>query len=111
VSDEIPPDLVPPDVLARAAEVKAARPPIRLCYGEDLVRGMIILVDRPCGNPMAALLEPEAHRHGTEQRTILEVRSEGSIVSAIVMGEDGEQHSYATHRLATVPIIATVRPT
>ena len=109
--DEIPSDIVPPDVLARADAIKAARPPIRLCYGEDLVRGMIVLVDRPCGNPMAALLDPGEHDHGTEQRTILEVRSDGPIVSAIVMGEDGEQHAFAVHRIATVPIIATVRPT
>jgi hypothetical protein len=102
---------IPPHLLAKADQVKAARPAVRLVYAEDLVQGMVVLVDKPCDNPLASLFGAAEHDHGTEQRTILEVRTAGDIVSIILMGEDGEQYPMASHRLGTHKIIPTVRPT
>lgn len=101
------PDL-PPDLASRAAAMRADRPHTRLSYCTDLVKGMTLLVEKPCENPMHGLLaSPDGggHRHGTEQRIIAEIRDEGDLVSAILVGEDGEQHPFYNHRLALVRVV------
>jgi hypothetical protein len=106
--DDLYPTL-PPDVKAAADAVKDGRVQTRLAYAEDLVTGQIVVVERPCqyerANPFAGLLvPPHEHEHGVEERTILEVRTGGDVVSMILLDENGEQKSLVEHRLSTVRV-------
>lgn len=105
MTDPIIPD-IDPEIRAAAEVVKANRPATRLVYAEDLIAGTVVIVDRKCTHPMGMMLSPTEHRHGTEERTVVEVRTAGDIVSCIVVDEDGEQQPLVEHRLSTVRVVA-----
>lgn len=101
---EVDVEPLPEDVAARAAEIKAQRPPYRLVYGVDLKPGMTVLVDRPCNNPFEALIG--SHDHGVEQRTILDIReAPQQHLSCITMGEDGDQQPFLVSEVQPVPVV------
>lgn len=105
MSDPLIPD-IDPEIRAAAAAIKAKRPATRLVYAEDLVAGAVVIVNRKCPHPIGAMMSPDEHNHGSEERTVVEVRTAGEIVSCIVVDEGGEQQPLVEHRLSTVRIVA-----
>lgn len=100
--------ILDPQIKAAADAVKANRVQTRLVYAEDLTPGMVVVVPRPCtiADGIVDLLSGERvqHNHGVEERTLLEIRTAGDIVSCIALDEDGEQQSMITHRLSSVRV-------
>lgn len=102
---------IPAEILERAEQVKADRPPTRLVYAEDLLAGMVLITDRPCDaapRGLSALFGSDhaGHVHGHAFLSVLEVRVRGGMVSAILLDEDGEQQGASWHELFTVRVRA-----
>lgn len=97
--------ILSPEIQAAADAIKERRRPTRLVYAEDLRVGQVIAAKRQCSHPIASMLG-ESHEHGVEERTVLEIRTAGDIVSCITVDEEGEQRPLVEHRLSTVRVIA-----
>lgn len=69
-------------------------PPTRLIYGEDLGPGMVLRQSEPCQHSSgsdAIAVHLGGGQHPLEDVTVLEVREEGGVVSAILVRRNGDQ--------------------
>jgi hypothetical protein len=96
----------PAHLAAAVSEPPSPPPPYRMVFAEDLTAGMVIEVHREHprshdASPVAALQQVLANAGscGPCWATILDVRSKGGMVAAIVMNDRGEQQHIASHEL------------